>query len=377
MARNLQQQEAFDQILMQLAAQHNGIESLLKTIFSFFHRKTDLYVVANKQQNNMGFPPGVAEKLVLRAFHEFQTKDISSIKLKAGQGRKIDSKDPHLVELEHPDIEVNELKQQSRKAKMAKAKKKKAIIKASTTTTTTTPNTTGKIDNNNKETIITSSLSSTTINDDDNNNNSNKKTSLSNTTGNANDDVGPKIKYTKEGKQIPIGNGGICDKYFWTQSLYETTVYIDVPEGTRGKDIDCKITASKLSLRLKGQKEYLINGELDAKVKTDSMWTIDDRKTVVITLDKCVETWWGTVIKGDPEIDTQRVDSTKKVSDYDDETQGAIRKIMFDQNQKHLGLPTSDEMKSNAILEKARYAPGSPFLPPEERNKGLPPPAVE
>ena len=131
MARNLQQQEAFDQILMQLAAQHNGIESLLKTIFSFFHRKTDLYVVANKQQNNMGFPPGVAEKLVLRAFHEFQTKDISSIKLKAGQGRKIDSKDPHLVELEHPDIEVNELKQQSRKAKMAKAKKKKAIIKAS------------------------------------------------------------------------------------------------------------------------------------------------------------------------------------------------------------------------------------------------------
>ena len=123
--------------------------------------------------------------------------------------------------------------------------------------------------------------------------------------------------------------------------------------------------------------QFFINGELDAKVKTDSMWTIDDRKTVVITLDKCVETWWGTVIKGDPEIDTQRVDSTKKVSDYDDETQGAIRKIMFDQHQKHLGLPTSDEMKSNAILEKARYAPGSPFLPPEERNKGLPPPAVE
>ena len=44
---------------------------------------------------------------------------------------------------------------------------------------------------------------------------------------------------------------------------------------------------------------------------------------------------------------------------------------------KSINLPTSDEMKSNAILEKARYAPGSPFLPPEERNKGLPPPAVE
>ena len=176
----------------------------------------------------------------------------------------------------------------------------------------------------------------------------------------------PTIRYNKEGKQIPIGNGGICDSYFWTQSLTETTVYVDVPDGTRGRDVFCEITASTLKLKLKGQEEFLINGELDGKVKTDSMWTIDDRKTVVITLDKCVETWWASVVKGDPEIDTQKVDSTKKVSDYDEETQGAIRKIMFDQNQKRLGLPTSDEMQSNAILERAKYAPGSPFLPPDQ-----------
>lgn len=58
-----------------------------------------------------------------------------------------------------------------------------------------------------------------------------------------------------------------------------------------------------------------------------------------------------------------QVDSTTKVSEYDGETQGAIRKIMFDQRQKSLGLPTSDELNADSLLEKAKGLPGSPFLP--------------
>lgn len=58
-----------------------------------------------------------------------------------------------------------------------------------------------------------------------------------------------------------------------------------------------------------------------------------------------------------------QVDSTTKVSEYDGETQGAIRKIMFDQRQKSLGLPTSDELNADALLERAKVLPGSPFLP--------------
>lgn len=57
------------------------------------------------------------------------------------------------------------------------------------------------------------------------------------------------------------------------------------------------------------------------------------------------------------------MDSTTKISEYDGETQGAIRKIMFDQRQKSLGLPTSDQLSADALLEKAKDLPGSPFLP--------------
>lgn len=58
-----------------------------------------------------------------------------------------------------------------------------------------------------------------------------------------------------------------------------------------------------------------------------------------------------------------KVDSTTKISEYDGETQGAIRKIMFDQRQKSLGLPTSEQLNADAVLERAKELPGSPFLP--------------
>ncbi|CAN0436841.1 unnamed protein product, partial [Hapterophycus canaliculatus] len=56
-----------------------------------------------------------------------------------------------------------------------------------------------------------------------------------------------------------------------------------------------------------------------------------------------------------------KVDSTTKISEYDGETQGTIRKIMFDQRQKTLGLPTSDELNAATLLDTAKGLPGSPF----------------
>merc|ERR1712129_111253 len=55
-------------------------------------------------------------------------------------------------------------------------------------------------------------------------------------------------------------------------------------------------------------------------------------------------TWWKTLLQGDEEIDTSLVDSKKSIGEYDEATQGAIRKILFDQRQQRLGLPTSDQI---------------------------------
>ena len=51
--------ERFDEMFLMMASQHNGIEDLLKTFFSFLHRKTDFYVVSTQQNGRMGFPAGL------------------------------------------------------------------------------------------------------------------------------------------------------------------------------------------------------------------------------------------------------------------------------------------------------------------------------
>jgi hypothetical protein len=331
MATSQQEQEMYDQMLMQLAGRHNGLENLLDTIFSFFNRKTDLYVVANKEQNNMGFPPGIAEKLVMRSFQKFPMKDISKMHVRGEQPNN--TGEPRVVELEPPSPPTSVLKGVYR----GNEKKTKS---------------TNETDENDKKTETAPSPVASA---------GDSESSPTATSGSAK----PIVRYNENGKQIPIGNGGVCDRYFWTQNLQEVTVYIDVPEGTRAKNIAWQISSTSIGVGLAdgGNTTWLLKGSLGGRVKTDSMWTLEENKTIVITLDKIVETWWASVVKGDPEIDTQKVDSTRRVHEYDEETQGAIRKIMFDQQQKRMGLPTSDEMKQEAILAKARYAPGSPFLP--------------
>lgn len=79
----------------------------------------------------------------------------------------------------------------------------------------------------------------------------------------------------------------------------------------------------------------LLDGELADKVRVDeSLWSVESQKTLLISLEKTRETWWASVVKGDPEIDTTQVDSTRRIDEYDEGTQGAIRKIVHEQRQR-------------------------------------------
>ena len=121
------------------------------------------------------------------------------------------------------------------------------------------------------------------------------------------------VRYNDEGQQIPVGNGGVAEFYTWTQTLAETTVTVDAPPGTRSKDVTCKITAGRISLRIAGVDDVL-EGELYDKIKDDdSMWTLDHaddgRAAVVLTFEKTRETWWRSVLKDAPKRDV--IDATR------------------------------------------------------------------
>jgi hypothetical protein len=170
-------------------------------------------------------------------------------------------------------------------------------------------------------------------------------------------------------------NGGRCANFWWEQTLGDVTINAPVPSGTSARDVVCVIGRSHLTLKLKGMSDPLIdadypcdarNGqEIWERVKTNECyWSLGESRgspCVCIYLEKERECWWKSAVHGAEEIDTTKVDSTRDLYTYDDETQGAIRKIMFDQHQKRLGKATSDELKNEDMLRKAWDAEGSPF----------------
>ncbi|KAI9989361.1 hypothetical protein PInf_019639 [Phytophthora infestans] len=44
-----------------------------------------------------------------------------------------------------------------------------------------------------------------------------------------------KPQLTEDGKQVPVGNGGVADNYTWTQTLEDVSIQMEVAQGTRAK----------------------------------------------------------------------------------------------------------------------------------------------
>jgi len=148
--------------------------------------------------------------------------------------------------------------------------------------------------------------------------------------------------------------------YSWTQELGEVDITVPVPQGTRGADLIVVLRKKKLSLALKGpDREPILDGELCREIKVeDSTWTIQDNKIVLIHLEKLnQQQWWENVLTHHPKIDTRKIEpKDSKLSDLDGETRGMVEKMMFDNQQKQLGRPTSDELKKMDALKKFQAA---------------------
>ncbi|KAK1837159.1 HSP20-like chaperone [Podospora conica] len=146
--------------------------------------------------------------------------------------------------------------------------------------------------------------------------------------------------------------------YKWTQTIGDADVTFSVPGNLKSRDLVVDIKKTSISAGIKGQ-EPVIKGDFPHAVKVDeSTWTLttapDGTKTVEIHLDKVNKLeWWGHIVTSAPSIDVTRiVPDNSKLSDLDGETRGMVEKMMYDQRQKEMGLPSSDEQKKLEMLER-------------------------
>ncbi|KAI3992496.1 hypothetical protein MKX01_022587 [Papaver californicum] len=145
-------------------------------------------------------------------------------------------------------------------------------------------------------------------------------------------------KPEKEESHKEVPNKGIgldMENHSWTQSLQDVTITVPEPEGTKSRFVSCEIKKNHLKV-------------------DDCFWSIEDSKVISVLLTKQNQKdWWKYLVQGEPEIDTQKVEpETSKLSDLDPETRSAVEKMMFDQRQKSMGLPTSEETQQQEMMKK-------------------------
>lgn len=313
--------ERFDALLLGMATQcEEGVPELMDYFFNFLARKTDFYS-----------RPDIAEKTVLEKFRHYREKSEYAKEEK----RKAEEEKAKKAEEKARKAAEEKMKREARLAGESKPRIREITDEEAEKLQK-------EIDNKKKE--------------EENNANTNHVSNADKEDVEANviDENEDKVE---EGKLRPnSGNGGNMPHYKWTQTLAELELRVpfNVSYPLKAKHIICDMKKKYLKIGLKGETP-VIEGNLTKEIKLEeSTWTIDDGKVLVVSIDKVNKMeWWSRIIDTDQEIDTKKVQpENSKLSDLDGETRAMVEKMMYDQRQKELGLPTSEEQKKKDILNK-------------------------
>lgn len=346
--------ERFDGLYATIASQTQGIEPLLDSMFSFLRRKTDFFNGPLANGNNIGGSPSSAKQQ--------QEKAVSIVEQTVRKHVELYTQDKaKKEEAKRASMRMKEEAEKKRKEKLQReTERERAMTRGGEEKDVMEIEADGSGFDISKQsdTAASSSKGDITINNvptpttqaDDN-----KEQTTTNEDGREDED---------DKEPPPVGNGGIVDgKYVWTQTLSELSVIVPLPNNTRGKDLNVVIGKNTLKVGLKamgdgstmkGEGPIVDNKLYKTIIVDDSFWTIEDGNRLVLTLTKSNQMeWWECVCLGDPTINLQKVQpENSQLSDLDGETRQTVEKMMYDQRQKALGLPTAEEAKKFEILDK-------------------------
>ncbi|XP_014239874.1 nuclear migration protein nudC [Cimex lectularius] len=308
---------AFDNMLLAMAQQlEGGVGEFLDTIFSFLARKTDFY---------SGGDESIARSLIIEKYNKYKPKAAQVKEQKKAENEDADRKRKERAKKEKEALSKCEVKELTDE-EAEKIQKQLDEGKENSANGVSTEER-GDGDKKHKGEEDTPSTSKDEDDEED------------------------------KGKLKPnSGNGCDLPNYRWTQTLNEIELRVPLRVNFKVKSRDVVVDLQKKSIKvgLRGHPD-IINGEFEHEIKLEeSTWLLEDGNSLLINIEKVNQMeWWSKLVMTDPEISTKKINpEPSKLSDLDGETRGLVEKMMYDQRQRELGLPTSEEQKKKEMFAK-------------------------
>ncbi|XP_012283179.1 nudC domain-containing protein 3 isoform X2 [Orussus abietinus] len=309
-----------DEVFLKILQEEKNIANFLNAFFGFLYRCTDFYFDSSPGQK-LGFPPGIAEKIVTTTLHKwkhkYSTEQLNSTSHGVMQGTTQDIKSKSLTsqsaaitqDIGAPAV-ARELETKSTEGYVAAIQPPDSYNGAMRENYTWSQ-TISDLDVSIKIPWVV-------------------KTSK---------DL--KVDVTSQEIQIAIKTTGLAKKSSLITNLEKSEIqdFSTRPEWT-----------------------IIFRGQLCFKIrKEESIWSLIPGQYINIHLEKASERWWEAFIEGEPKIELNKIDCSRNLEDLSSTEQMKIQELMWNHQQKLLGKPTSDQINAEKILKQGWNVEGSPF----------------
>ncbi|KAB5543358.1 hypothetical protein PHYPO_G00078160 [Pangasianodon hypophthalmus] len=357
MSSPLEMTELYDNALLGILQHVGNIQNFLQIYFGFLYRKTDFYRLLTSPNDKMGFPPGVAEKMVLKTFKLFEKLAV--------QDRERAMK---LVE-EARDVPpvVEEIEVQSQPEIAGPAEPAQESISTEASSTEQVPASAASADGNEAEVQPAESEQPTAA--------PASATSAA-SAASASAASAPAPAAGSDSSAAASGqasfqanpdsyNGAVRENYSWSQDYSDVEVRVFVPPSiVKGRQVSVSLQVGGVRVAVKegASEKVLMEGEFTHKINAEnSLWSLEPGHCVLLSLSKCGEVWWTAVLKGEQEIDVNQINRERSMATVGEEEHAVLDRLTFDYQQKLQGKPQSHELKVHDMLKKGWDAEGSPF----------------
>uniref|UniRef100_A0A2C9KWC7 CS domain-containing protein n=1 Tax=Biomphalaria glabrata TaxID=6526 RepID=A0A2C9KWC7_BIOGL len=346
--------EQYDSALLGILQNEGKVAPFIDVVLGFLYRRTDFFRIMKKDTDKLGFPPGVALKLLENIFKKYEnlaaqdykrTEEMKNLREKMTESTSKESTDaePKVKVITDTEKTPKESKSNEEGSKDEPVEKRMKEM--------------------HMETPADSQVKESTSQDKQNTESSKDK-------GDNDDDETEDPEQTRLRRELQANpltyNGAERESYYWSQTITEVDLRVKVPKHIgKGKQVKVELKKKHISVQIQETDSSwrdVVNNDISWEINTEeSMWTLNPGEFVHINLEKKQERWWEHVFVDEPKINTRKIDCSRPMTDLDDEAQAKIEEMMYNQRQKQLGLPQSHELKTHEMLRKAWDAEGSPF----------------